>query len=246
MSLGGVGPSIVVDDAHVTYRVYESSALRLQDVLLKRSLRRRARRQIPALRGIDLVVSEGESVAVLGPNGSGKSTLLRVIAGLQPLDRGTLKVASRPRLLGVQAMLKGTWTGRQSIETGLIAMGVRRQEAVDRTTGVAAFARLQDVIDLPTSTYSAGMRARLYFSISTEVGGDILLIDEALAAGDAAFRRAAKARLSDRLAQSKTLVLVSHSMSTVQELCDRAVLVADGRIVEDGEPERVIRKYNAL
>jgi teichoic acid transport system ATP-binding protein len=236
-------PAVVLRDARVSYRVYESPAPRLQDAANKRSLKRRAQRHIPALRGIDLTVYEGESVALIGHNGAGKSTLLRVIAGLQPLDAGSLHVSSPPRLLGVRAMLKGTWTGRQSIETGLIALGLSRSEAIERVDGVAAFARVQDVINLPTSTYSTGMRARLYFAISTEIGGDILLIDEALSAGDASFRKAASDRLNSRLSQSKTLILVSHSMKNVLEFCARAVLISHGRVSGDGPPDDVIAAY---
>lgn len=234
---------MIVRDAKVTYRVYENQATRVQDAVRQRSLRRRVQHRIQALNGVDLTVRVGESVALLGHNGAGKSTLLRVVAGLQPLDAGSLEVLSPPRLLGVQAMLKRSWSGRQSIETGLIALGLSRSEAAARVDDVADFARLRDVIDLPASTYSSGMRARLYFSISTELGGDILLIDEALAAGDASFRKAAKERLRNRLAQSKTLILVSHSMSTVQDLCDRAVLLSDGKVVEDGSPDTVIPSY---
>lgn len=234
---------MIVRGAKVTYRVYENRAPRVQDAVRHRSLRRRVQRRIQALKGVDLTVGVGESVALLGHNGAGKSTLLRVIAGLQPLDAGSLEVLSPPRLLGVQAMLKGSWSGRQSIETGLLALGLSRSEAAARVEDVAEFARLRDVIDLPASTYSSGMRARLYFSISTELGGDILLIDEALAAGDASFRKAAKARLHERLARSKTLILVSHSIPTVKDLCDRAVLLSDGRVVEDGSPDTVIASY---
>lgn len=235
--------AVVVRGAEVAYRVYESAAPRVQDAVLRRSIRRRVRRRIHALKGVDLTVGVGESVALLGHNGAGKSTLLRVIAGLQPLDAGSLEVLSTPRLLGVQAMLKGSWSGRQSIETGLIALGLSRRESAERVDAVAEFARLGDVIDLPASTYSSGMRARLYFSISTELGGDILLIDEALAAGDASFRNAAQTRLNDRFAQSKTLILVSHSMATVRDLCSRAVLLSDGRVVEDGPTDDVIASY---
>ena len=236
-------PAVLVEGARVTYRVYETPSIRMRDALRAGSVRRRVKRRIPALDGVDLRIGVGESVALIGQNGAGKSTLLRVIAGLQPLDGGSVCVSSPPRLLGVQAMLNGAWTGRQSIETGLVALGLTRKQALEHVDAVARFARLEDVIDLPAGTYSSGMRARLYFAISTEIGGDVLLIDEALAAGDAAFRRSAQARLRERLDDSRTLVLVSHSMGTVKELCDRAVLLSAGRIVEDGPVDEVIATY---
>lgn len=229
--------------ARVIYRTFEDPVPRMRDVIERRTLRRRVRRSIEALRGVDLTIREGESVAVIGHNGAGKSTLARAIAGLQPLDAGLLEVASPPRLLGVQAMLNGGWSGRQSIEVGLIALGLPRREALARIGSVAEFARLVDNLDLPVSTYSSGMRARLNFAISTEVSGDILLIDEALAAGDVRFRKAAQHRLRDRLAESRTVVLVSHSMTTVRELCDRAVLLEDGVVLMDGPVDDVVTAY---
>lgn len=236
-------PAVLVEGARVSYRVYETPSMRMRDALRTGSVRRRVRRRIPALDGVDLRIGVGESVALIGQNGAGKSTLLRAIAGLQPLDGGSVRVSSPPRLLGVQAMLNGAWTGRQSIETGLVALGLTRREALERIDAVARFARLEDVIDLPAGTYSSGMRARLYFAISTEIGGDVLLIDEALAAGDAVFRRSAQTRLRERLDDSRTLVLVSHSMGTVKELCDRAVLLSAGRVIEDGPVDQVIETY---
>jgi teichoic acid transport system ATP-binding protein len=238
-------PAVVLKDAHVTYRVYENSSRRIQDLIHHRS-RRRVLRHVHALGGIDLTVNVGEAVALIGHNGAGKSTLLRAIAGLQPLDAGSLKVATPPQLLGVQSILKGSWSGRQSIETGLIALGLTRSEALERVEAVIEFARLGDAIDLPTATYSSGMRARLHFAISTEVNTGILLIDEALSAGDGAFRKVAEQRLHQRIAESETLILVSHSMNTVRELCDRAVLVESGRVISDGNPDEVIATYERL
>lgn len=239
-------PAVLVEGARVTYRVYETPSMRMRDALRNGSVRRRVRRRIPALDGVDLRIGIGESVALIGHNGAGKSTLLRAIAGLQPLDGGSVQVSSPPRLLGVQAMLNGAWTGRQSIETGLVALGLTRRETIDRIDAVARFARLENVIDLPAETYSSGMRARLYFAISTEVGGDILLIDEALSAGDATFRRAARARLRERLDASSTLILASHSMGTVRELCDRAILLAGGRIIGNGPVDEIVSAYERV
>ena len=237
-----VDPVMVLRGAHTSYRVYE----RRPHAVRGRTFRGRVARTVHAIRGVDLTVRAGESVAVIGHNGAGKSTLMRVIAGLQPLDSGTLQVASPPRMLGVQAMLNGAWSGRQTIETGLIALGLQRGEALGRIDDVAGFARLSEVIDLPVATYSSGMRSRLYFAISTEVGSDILLIDEALSAGDGRFRRAAQRRMRERLDESETLLLVSHSMSTIREFCERAVLLDQGRIIDDGPIGTVIEHYERL
>ncbi len=233
---------IRLDGVSVDYRVYESRP-RLAETLARRSFRRSVRRSIPALRGVSLEIRRGESVGVIGHNGAGKSTLLRVMAGLQPISRGSLLIAGEPRLLGVQAAMKSSWTGRQSIEVGLIALGLSPRAARERVEGVAAFAGLTDHLDIPVATYSSGMRARLYFSISTEVAGGTLLIDEALATGDKTFRRTATQRLLRHLEAADSLVLVSHSMDTVRSLCERSILLENGRVVADGPSETIIDRY---
>ena len=148
-------PAIRVRNAHVVYRVFENPRLKISDGIRQGTLKRRVRRRIHAVRGVNLTIDASESVALVGGNGAGKSTLLRAIAGLQPLDAGSVQVASPPRLLGVQAIMNASWTGRQSIETGLIALGLSRTEAKERANDVARFARLAETIDLPVSTYSS-------------------------------------------------------------------------------------------
>lgn len=235
-------PVIRLDGVSVSYRVYESRP-RIAETFTRRSLRRRVRRVVPALKSITLELRRGESIGVIGPNGAGKSTLLRVMAGLQPIDRGSVFVAGNPRLLGVQAAMKGSWTARQSIEVGLIALGLRLHAARERVEEVAQFADLVNQLDLPVSSFSSGMRARLYFSISTEVSGGTLLIDEALATGDKAFRKKATERLLGRLDVADSLVLVSHSIETIAKTCERAVLIERGKIIADGPAEAVIERY---
>jgi ABC-type polysaccharide/polyol phosphate transport system ATPase subunit len=231
-----------VRDAHATFRVYEA-APRVADVLARGTVRRRVLKRIEALRGINLEVVAGESIGVIGANGAGKSTLLRAIAGLQELDRGQIETAGNAQLLGVQAALRAPWTARESIETGLIALGLTRADALERIEQVAAFAGLTDRVEQPVSTLSTGMRARLYFSISTEVAGDILLVDEALATGDAKFREAAIRRMRAHLDAAQAIMIVSHSMATIQEIATRAIWIDEGRIQSQGETEMVIDAY---
>lgn len=235
-------PVIRLDRVSVSYRVYESRP-RIADTLARRSLQRRVRRVVPALESVTLDLRRGESLGVIGQNGAGKSTLLRVMAGLQPIDRGSLAIAGNPRLLGVQAAMKGSWTARQSIEVGLVALGLRLPAARERVEEVARFAGLVGELDLPVRSFSSGMRARLYFSISTEVAGGTLLIDEALATGDKDFRRKATERLLERLDVADSLVLVSHSMETIAKTCERAVLLQRGMIIADGPADTVIERY---
>lgn len=231
-----------VRDAHATFRVYES-APRVADVFARRTLRRRIVTRIEALRGIDLEVTAGESIGIIGSNGAGKSTLLRAIAGLQELDRGQVETDGKARLLGVQAALRTSWTARESIETGLIALGLTRADAAEYIEEVASFAGVADRLDQPVSTFSTGMRARLYFSISTAVTGEILLIDEALATGDAHFRSAALRRMRTHLDAAQAILIVSHSMQTIEEIATRAIWIDEGRIKGEGDPKTVITDY---
>jgi teichoic acid transport system ATP-binding protein len=231
-----------VRDAHATFRVYES-APRLADVFARGTPRRRILQRIEALRGIDLEVTAGESIGIIGSNGAGKSTLLRAIAGLQELDRGQVETAGSAQLLGVQAALRTSWTARESVETGLIALGLTRAQAVEQVGEVASFAGIADRLEQPVSTFSTGMRARLYYAISTAVTGEILLIDEALATGDAHFRAAALRRMRTHLEDAEAILIVSHSMSTIEEIATRAVWIDHGRIRSEGEPKQVIAEY---
>jgi len=231
-------------DVAVTYRVHEARP-RLLDTLRRRELGRRVLHEIPALRDITLTVDQGEALAVIGANGAGKSTLLRVMAGLIPVDTGTVEVSVPPRLLGVQAALKSSWTGRQSIQVGLVALGLSRTEAQARVDDVIAFSELAEHIDLPVNTYSSGMRARLYFAISTEVPAGILLIDEAFATGDKRFRAKGLARMHDHLAEANTVVLVSHNADTILSSCRRGIWVDGGRIRADGPVADVLTAYEA-
>jgi teichoic acid transport system ATP-binding protein len=235
-------PRMSLDDVHVSFDAYEIPP-RLVDALTRRQPMSRRVRRIPALRGVSLDVRDGESIGVLGRNGSGKTTLLRVLAGLLPIDSGRRTLRDQPRLLGVQAALRQSWTGRQSIEVGLIALGLPPRIAAERVHSVATFAGLLDVIDLPVATYSSGMRARLYFSISTEEGARTLLIDESLATGDRYFLEAAQARLHAHLERAECLVLVSHSIETIRNICSRAIVLDGGRVVADGDVEEVIKSY---
>lgn len=237
-------PAVRLDDVSVTYRVYEARS-RIVDSLLRGRPRRRVVQRIPALRGVSLSIAQGESVAVLGPNGAGKSSLLRVIAGLMPIDRGSVEVSDSPRLLGVQAALRPTWTGRQSVEVGLVALGLSRLAARERVDAVIDFAELRDHVDLPVETYSSGMRARLYFAINTEISSRILLIDEAFATGDRRFRQKGLKRMRDHLAAANTVVLVSHNAATLRSSCERGVWIEAGRIRADGPIDEVLEAYEA-
>ncbi len=203
----------------------------------------RRRREIHALRGVSFTLHEGESVGIVGRNGSGKSTLLNALTGLQPLRSGLIRVQKRPTLLGVGAALQGTLSGRRNIELGGLALGLTVDEVRAQTESIIEFAELRDFIDLPLSSYSSGMRARLAFSIATASIPDILLVDEALAVGDAAFSRRSAQRIDEIRRNAGTVALVSHNMEEVAASCDRVIWIDSGLIRADGPTEDVIAAY---
>lgn len=201
------------------------------------------RDKVHSLSGVSLLATEGDSIGVLGRNGSGKSTLLRLIAGVESPTSGEILAKAEPTLLGVSAALQPYLTGRQNVRLGLLAQGCTPEEAENLEPSVAAFADIGDAIDRPMSTYSSGMGARLKFAISTAVTSDILLVDEALSTGDAAFSSRAEARMRGFLEESGCVFIVSHGTATIDNLCNRALWIDNGHIVADGEAKDITEEY---
>jgi ABC-2 type transport system ATP-binding protein len=194
-----------------------------------------------ALRDVSFDLVHGESLAVIGPNGAGKSTLLQVLAGIILPSEGSVEVDGLiSSLLTLGAGFDQELTGRENIRLAGAFLGIQGREMAERTPGIIEFADLGPFIDAPIRTYSSGMRARLGFSIATSVDPDILLLDEVLATGDEVFRAKSKARVLDLVRQAKGVVFVTHDMNWVVEFCNRAILLQQGRIVAEGDPEEVV------
>ena len=228
-------------DVHVRYSIRSGRPL-LRDLLRGN---RPAVTTVDAVRGITLQVAVGECVGIVGPNGSGKTTLLQAMTGVLPLASGSLRVRSLPTFLGVKAALRPRMTGRANIRIGLLAQGLRRHEVEARLGDVVEFTDLGPSIDLPMETYSSGMRARLHFAIATALTPEILLVDEALAVGDRAFREKSARRLEEHRSAAGTVLLVSHNLSEIRRSCDRVVWLEQGRIVLDGPTDEVLGAYEA-
>lgn len=235
---------VVVEDVHVTYRVYEDRRLGLRDRIESRQFRRKYR-QVKAVRGVSFVLREGDSMGIIGSNGSGKSTLLSAMTGLLPIESGTIRVRSRPTLLSVGAALRQNLSGRRNIRLGCLAAGMSNDEIDERIDGIIDFSGLQDFIDMPMRAYSSGMRARLTFSIATARVPEILLIDEALAVGDQAFRQRSAERVREVRDSAGAVVLVSHNLAEIRTSCNRAMWLHHGEVRAVGEPEDVIDRYTA-
>jgi len=228
-------------DVHVQYSIRSGRPL-LRDLLRGN---RPAVTTVDAVRGVTLDVAVGECIGMVGPNGSGKTTLLQAMTGVLPLTSGVLRVRSLPTFLGVKAALRPRMTGRANIRIGLLAQGLRRHEVEARLDDVVEFTDLGPSIDLPMETYSSGMRARLHFAIATALTPEILLVDEALAVGDRAFREKSARRLEEHRSAAGTVLLVSHNLSEIRRSCDRVVWLEQGRIVLDGPTDEVLGAYEA-
>ncbi|WP_298991583.1 ABC transporter ATP-binding protein [uncultured Pseudokineococcus sp.] len=239
-------PTVVVDDVHVDYRVYASGKRATQErKLLRRGPNLRRARVVHALRGVSFTAHEGDSIGVVGHNGSGKSTLLRAVAGLSVPTRGAVYADGHPALLGVNAALINDLSGERNVILGGLAMGLTPEEIRERYDSIVEFAGIGDSIDLPMATYSAGMGARLRFAIAAAATHRVLLIDEALAVGDAAFRRRSEERIRELRDQAGTVFLVSHSMGTVRETCNRGLWIDHGELRADGPVDEVVDAYEA-
>jgi ABC-type polysaccharide/polyol phosphate transport system ATPase subunit len=204
-------------------------------------------RELRALRDISFDVHLGEFFGIVGRNGSGKSTLLKIVASIYRPDRGRIRMAGRlsPFIeLGVGFNME--LTSRENVVLNGVLMGLSRQEARRKLDAVLEFAGLEEFADLKLKNYSSGMLVRLAFSVMVEADGDIMLIDEVLAVGDAAFAQKCMDVFRARREAGKTVVLVTHDMATVQSFCDRAMLIHDGELRYLGDPEEAALRYYRL
>ena len=197
-----------------------------------------------ALRNISFDVGEGETVALVGGNGAGKSTLSRLLAGIYRPDEGEVITKGSSQLLSVGTGLVKSLSGLDNIELLGSYMGIDRKSIKELTPDIIEFSGIGDFIHQPVRVYSSGMRARLAFSIATCLESEILIVDETLSTGDAAFRKKARARISNLMGKSKTVILVSHSESTVKEMATRALFLNGGTIAMDGSPNEIFKEYN--
>lgn len=242
----GPEPTVVIDDVHLTYRIIGGTRRGGAPAAFRRILLREqapGQRSVHAVRGVSLTAHRGEAIGLIGPNGSGKSTLLRAIAGLMVPSQGVVWTRGQASLLGVSAAMMGAMSGEQNIVLGCLAIGMTPAEIFEEYDAICEFAGIGDFVHLPMKTYSSGMGARLRFAIAAARAPDILLIDEALATGDAQFRRRSEKRIQELREQAGTVFLVSHGLGIVRESCTRTIWLEQGRIVMDGDTETVVDAY---
>lgn len=202
---------------------------------------------IHALKNINVEINSGERVGLLGHNGAGKSTFLKTVAGLYPISSGSLKVEGQVRsLFDLSLGFEPDATGRENILYRGLLLGLSPKFMREKEEEVVEFAGLGEFIDYPIKTYSAGMQVRLAFAISTTVGGDILLLDEVIGAGDANFMSKAKKRITSLIEQAEILVLASHDFSALRSICNRGLVFHHGDLVFDGKIALAVNEYNKI
>jgi teichoic acid transport system ATP-binding protein len=201
-------------------------------------------REIEALKHVSFDVPEGQVLGVVGANGAGKSTLMRTVAGILPPNSGRVEVHGRvSTLLALGVGFNRKMTGRQNVVLGGLAAGLTREQLQEKYDEIVAFAELEDFMDMPMRTYSSGMYGRLAFAVAVTMEPDILLIDEALSVGDARFRKKSFRKMRELCGQDRTIVLVSHALGSIKELCDAAIWMHKGEMRMWDDPDSVVDAY---
>jgi lipopolysaccharide transport system ATP-binding protein len=236
--------AIVVDGVTKTYVHRGHRPAALKEAVLRGFRGARSARRVTAVRDVSFTVERGRTVGIVGPNGAGKSTLLRLVGGVGRPDRGNIAVAGRvAALLELAAPFHPDLTGREVAVLGGVIAGLTRREVLARVGDIAEFGGIVPFIDDPVRTYSTGMQARLGFSIAAHTDPDVLLVDEVLAVGDAAFQRRCVDRIRRFQRDGVTILVVSHDHRLVAEICDEVVWLRGGSVVAAGAPDTVVAAY---
>jgi ABC-type polysaccharide/polyol phosphate transport system ATPase subunit len=236
--------AIRVEDLSVTYKTSIERRPTLKEAFKRVGRRERFIHEIEAVKGVSFEVPRGSVLGVVGANGAGKSTLVRSIAGILPPTSGRVEVNGRvSTLLALGVGFNRKLTGRENVVLGGLAAGWSREELAHKYDDIVKFAELKKFMDLPMRTYSSGMYGRLAFSVAVNMDPDILLIDEALSVGDARFKRKSFRRMRKLCEADSTVVLVSHALQSIKDLCDHAIWMHEGELRMWDEPEAVIDAY---
>lgn len=236
--------AIDVDNVRKRFRSYQDKAASLKERFISPS--RTRHRDVTVLDGISFQVRRGEAVGLIGKNGCGKSTTLKLLTRILHPNEGRVTVNGRvSSLIELGAGFHPDMTGRENIYTNASIFGLTRKEVARRMDAIIRFSELEGFIDSPVRTYSSGMYMRLAFAVAINVDADVLLVDEILAVGDAAFQRKCFERLKEIKGKGTTIVIVSHSMEQMYKICDRLIWIEDGAIREEGTPKFIGEAYLA-
>lgn len=234
--------AIVVNNVSKSYKIYQDKGYSLKDRVLFFKRNKYERKNV--LVDISFTVSKGESIGIIGKNGCGKSTLLKLLSRIIYPGKGTIKINGRVvSLIELGAGFHPDMTGKENIYINASIFGLTKKEIDSKLQDIIEFSGLNNAINNPVRTYSSGMYMRLAFSVAINVNADIILIDEILAVGDINFQKKCLNRLREIEKKGTTIVLVSHSLGQVEEFCNRALWIKDGKIQMDGKPSIVNQEY---
>ena len=238
--------AIKIENLSVRYTINIDNKITMKNALMRASRGERVKTKVvEAVNDLSLEVKHGTVLGIVGANGAGKSTLMRTIAGILPPTQGRVSVNGKvSTLLALGVGFNQSLSGRDNIILGGLAAGMTLSQISEKTDEIAKFADLPDgFLDVPVRTYSAGMYSRVAFSVAVNISPDILLLDEALSTGDATFKEKSFNRLRELCEQARTILIVSHALSSLNELCDSVLWLHQGRVREIGKPEQVTDNY---
>lgn len=232
--------AVSVKDLHISYRGLKKTSIRASWTKLKNKVE-----VFEALKGVSFDIEEGKILGIIGKNGSGKSTMLRAIAGIFSPDKGSIDLHGHSiSLLSIGVGFNKKLTGKENIYLSGMLLGFTEEEIYKKEKEIITFADIGDFINKPVKTYSSGMYSKLAFAITAILETDIMLIDEVLSVGDARFQEKSYNKMKELISDEKrTVIIVSHSLNTIKELCDEVLWLNDGKIIEIGKPDEVISKY---
>ncbi len=238
--------AIRVKNIHKSFKLPTERAWGLKQAIFNRIKGIKGYKRQKVLRGLNFDVKKGEFLGIVGRNGSGKSTLLKVLSGIYVPDKGSIEVNGvLVPFIELGVGFNPELSGRENVYLNGALLGFSNEEMDDMYDEIVRFAELEQFMDQKLKNYSSGMQVRLAFSIAIRAHGDILVLDEVLAVGDAEFQEKCNDYFKS-LHGNQTVILVTHSMENVRKFCDRAIMIEGGKIVADGDPEEVAEQYLAL
>lgn len=245
--IDATAPAITVKNLHKSFRLPTEQAFGLKQAIFNRLRGVKGYKEQKVLKGLDFTIEQGEFLGIVGKNGSGKSTLLKILAGIYYPEKGDITVnGTLVPFIELGVGFNPELTGRENVYMNGALLGFSNEEMDKMYDDIWEFAELKDFQDQKLKNYSSGMQVRLAFSIAIRAHGDILLLDEVLAVGDAAFQQKCEKYFENLKENHQTVILVTHSMENVRKYCTRAILIDDGKIVKDGNPNKVADAYLKL
>ena len=239
--------AISVKNLHKSFKLPTEQAFGLKQTIFNRLRGIKGYREQKVLENIDFEIKQGEFLGIVGRNGSGKSTLLKILAGIYYPEKGEITIdGTLVPFIELGVGFNPELTGRENVYMNGALLGFSNEEMDAMYKDIWDFAELNDFQDQKLKNYSSGMQVRLAFSIAIRAQGDILLLDEVLAVGDAAFQQKCNDYFANLNKSNQTLILVTHSMANVKKFCNRAILIEDGKIIKDGDPKKVADAYTKL